>query len=233
VSLELPHRKFPRSVLWRVTDAGVALEGDDHVFRTRGRPVTARRIWNDFRHELEAVSRGYQVPVALLVATAATETRGNPGAVRHEPGYAVELVSGIPPGAGIGWLDAHHHELPLDAFVAADDATPHRVSPGLMQTLISTARVVLGEPSLGRAELLNPEVSIAAAAAYMRLQADWPPDRSTFLDPVLVAAAYNAGGLIQESSTDNPWRLRSHPRRTGAHISRFVRWYGDARAVVR
>ena len=85
---------------------------------------------------------------------------------------------------------------------------------------------------LERADLLEPEISLYAAAAYMRDQADRDLDRSTFLDPVLVAAAYNAGGLYQEAKRSNPWRLRCYPLGTGEHITRFVRWYGDACAVI-
>jgi peptidoglycan L-alanyl-D-glutamate endopeptidase CwlK len=44
----------------------------------------------------------------------------------------------------------------------------------------------------------------------------------TGLDPILVAAAYNAGGLYR--STQNAWRLRSH----GDHLDRAAKWYGDA-----
>jgi hypothetical protein len=53
------------------------------------------------------------------------------------------------------------------------------------------------------------------------------------MDPVLVAAAYNAGSLRKETATANPWRLRCYPLNTGKHISRFVEWYGDACAVTK
>jgi hypothetical protein len=231
MSLTLPHRKFPRSVLWRVTPAGVALEGSDRVFRTRGQPRTAQRIWAEYQGELRTAWQTYSVPIPILIAIAATESRGDRSAARHEPGYAAHLVDGIPSGAGIGWLNSHHRELPVENFVEADEATPGRVSLGVMQVLISTARDVLGDGSIGRAELLQPGVSFAAGAAYVRQQADLDPESSTFLDPVLVAAAYNAGGLYQETATANPWRLRCYPLGTGGHISRFVKWYGDACAV--
>jgi hypothetical protein len=231
MSLSLPHRKFPNSVLWTVGERGVAREGAAKVFRTPGRPSTVRRIWREFEAPLRVASAEFEVPVPLLLATAATESRGDPGAVRHEPGYALSLVVGIPAATTLKWINRNHGDLPLQAFEVADAATPHRVSPGMMQTLISTAREALGDASIGRVELLSPEVSIAAAAAYIRSQADRAAPRSTFMDPVLVAAAYNAGSLRQETARANPWRLRCHPLGTGSHISRFVAWYGDACAV--
>jgi soluble lytic murein transglycosylase-like protein len=233
MSLILPHRKVANSVLWTVGRAGVALENGAKVFRTKGKPSTVRRIWQEFEAPIRAAGTEFAVPVQILVATAATESRGDPGAVRHEPGYAISLVEGLPNDATLKWLNGNHGELPLAAFAAADDETPHRVSPGIMQTLISTAREALHDPSLGRVELLSPDVSIAAAAAYIRSQADRDEARATFMDPVLVAAAYNAGSLRKETATANPWRLRCYPLNTGKHISRFVEWYGDACAVTK
>ena len=85
----------------------------------------------------------------LLLATACAESGGRADAVREEPGYA------------------------------GDEATPQRVSPGLMQTLIGTAREALGDPSLDRARLLDPAVSLLAGAAVIRRlldHGDWTSD---------------------------------------------------------
>ena len=46
-------------------------------------------------------------------------------------------------------------------------------------------------------------------------------------DPILVAAAYNAGGIYK--SQLNPWHLHT----TGDHLDRAARWYGDALAVLK
>jgi peptidoglycan L-alanyl-D-glutamate endopeptidase CwlK len=46
-------------------------------------------------------------------------------------------------------------------------------------------------------------------------------------DPILVSAAYNAGGVYKSSK--NPWCLRAY----GDHLDRAARWYGDACAVLK
>jgi peptidoglycan L-alanyl-D-glutamate endopeptidase CwlK len=45
-------------------------------------------------------------------------------------------------------------------------------------------------------------------------------------DPILVSAAFNAGGLYKSSKND--WHLRSH----GNHLDRAAAWYGDACTVI-
>lgn len=165
------------------------------IERSKGSPVTVTRIWDSFAAQINATARARRVPCALIVATIATESGGRPDAVRLEPGYR------------------------------SDDETPHKVSPGLMQTLISTAREAL-QLSCGRSWLLEPANSIEAGTAYIARQA-----RLTELDPPLVAAAYNAGRLAEQTAAANRWRLRQYPIGTSAHCDRFVRFFNDAVAV--
>lgn len=183
------HRQPGGGVRWRLTPAGVEVEGEG-LQRTPGDPTTCRRIWREFRAPLVRWSTLYQLPVELLIATAATESRGNPGAIRTEPGYVSDLE------------------------------TPDRVSIGLMQTLLATAREVTGVPWMPHA-LLEPNASTMAGGGYVRTQAD-----ETRLDPVLVCCSYNAGGAYP--SLKNRWGLRQ----TEGHADRFTKWIGDAIAVV-
>jgi hypothetical protein len=166
------------------------------VERTAGEPATMSRIWDAYRAPIERTARARRVPCALIVATIATESAGRADAVREEPGYR------------------------------DDDETPHRISVGLMQTLISTAREAL-QLSCDRRWLLEPANSIEAGTAYIARQA-----RLTQLDPPLVAAAYNAGRIAEQRSSQNRWRLRQYPIGTGRHCDRFVRFYNDAIAVL-
>lgn len=166
------------------------------VERSRGAPATATRVWNDFGDEINRTARARRVPCALIVATICTESGGRDDAVRLEPGYV------------------------------SDDQTPHRVSPGLMQTLISTAREAM-QMSIGRDWLLVPGNSIEAGTAYIAQQA-----RLTCLDPPLVAAAYNAGRLAHQTGAQNRWKLRQFPIGTGKHCDRFVQFFNDAVAVL-
>ena len=103
-----------------------------------------------------------------------------------------------------------------------------------MQTLISTAIESLQRETnhLWTAEelsesLKDPFVSIQAGTAYIRQQ-----EGRTDFDPPLVAAAYNAGGVYVQTGEKNRWRLRQYPIGTGKHCDRFVKWYGDALAVL-
>jgi hypothetical protein len=150
-------------------------------------------IWLRYGDPIANAAQRHQVPPELIAACIATESSGCPDSVRFEPGYV------------------------------ADQRTPDRVSVGLMQTLISTARDVLPGVAVDRQWLLEAANSIDAGAAYMARQY-----RLTGYDPPLVAAAYNAGRLRREATPGNPWRLLCYPRRTGTHVSRFVRHYNAA-----
>jgi hypothetical protein len=166
------------------------------VERTQGRPATATRIWEQYSEAINRAARSYRMPCELVVATICTESGGRADAVRLEPGYV------------------------------SDEATPHRVSPGVMQTLISTARDALGM-SVDRTYLLDPANSIRAGMAYVARQS-----RSTMFDPVLVAAAYNAGRLYYQTGAQNRWKLRQYPIGTSMHCDRFVKFYNDSVVVL-
>lgn len=158
-------------------------------------PRLAAASWARHQAPLEAAARRFAVPVELLLATACTESGGRAEAVREEPGFT------------------------------SDAATPHRVSPGLMQTLISSAREALGDPKLDRAALLDPAVSAAAGAAFIARQA-----RLTGFDPPLVAIAYNAGSLRPAT---NPWGLVQTRRGNGHfHADSFCDFFNDALALI-
>ncbi|MCA9903671.1 MAG: transglycosylase SLT domain-containing protein [Anaerolineae bacterium] len=163
------------------------------IERTKGAPATVTRVWQNFGDVINETAKTYRVPCVLIIATVCTETAGNPDAVREEPGYT------------------------------SDAATPHRISAGLMQTLISTARDAMQNQNIDRAYLLKPAGSLAAGTAYISQQA-----RITQLDPPLVAAAYNAGKLARQDGSANRWKLRQYRIGTGEHCDRFVRFFNDA-----
>lgn len=168
------------------------LEVDGVMAGTAGALVTVPRVWSSFGDAMTRAADEYGVPVELVVATACTESSGNAGAVREEPHYR------------------------------SDEETPEQVSPGLMQTLISTARSALGNPAIDRAWLLVPENSIRAGTCYLAQQAG-----TTAFDPPKVAAAYNAGSVYPNDGADNRWKMRQYPIGTGAHVDRFVEWFND------
>lgn len=101
-----------------------------------------------------------------------------------------------------------------------------------MQTLIGTAREALGDPSLDRARLLDPAVSLLAGAAVIRRQAI-SGRRPTGFDPPLVCIAYNAGSLRESAADDCPWGL-VQTRRDARHwhADAFVAFFNDGVAVL-
>jgi peptidoglycan L-alanyl-D-glutamate endopeptidase CwlK len=108
-----------------------------------------------------------------------------------------------------------------------------------MQTLATTARWVVNVQNLDydpfsiapvfqrrpdppeTLPLYDAAVNIDIGSAEIRQRV-----AKTGLDPILVAAAFNAGGLYK--STKNPWHFKS----SGDHLDRAARWYGDACAVM-
>jgi soluble lytic murein transglycosylase-like protein len=183
---------FEDGVRWQLTRDGILVEGEVAPRGTGGPPRTIRRIWEQFDDPIAAAAEEFDVPVELILATIATESRGNPTAERAEPG-----------------------------FISYDE-TPHRVSLGLMQTLISTARQALKKNSIDAAALREPETAIRAGTAYIAQQS-----KVTAFDPPKVACAYNAGNLFHQTGSANRWRMRQFPIGTGAHADRFVAWFND------
>jgi transglycosylase-like protein with SLT domain len=173
------------------------VEVNGKVERTPGDPVTVTHVWELYHAGINAAATKYGVPVPLIIATICTESSGRADALRLEPGFV------------------------------SDAATPNLVSPGLMQTLISTARSAMGNANINRAWLLKPANSIMAGTAYIKGQAG-----TTKLDPPLVGAAYNAGSVYYNGSAQNRWKLRQYPIGKSDHLDRFIPWFNDACAML-
>ena len=151
-----------------------------------------KKVWENFGSSIEKWTEKFSVPAELIVSTICTESSGNPLACREEPRFV------------------------------SDDETPYQVSPGLMQTLISTARSALDDDSIDREWLFVPDNSIKAGTAYIAQQ--WK--KSNF-DPPKVASAYNAGGVYHNDGVENRWKMRQYPLGTSHHADRFVRWFNQ------
>lgn len=168
------------------------------VERTTGKPKTITRIWESYNKEINRWAKHFDVHCVLILATIATESGGKAGARREEPGYI------------------------------SDDATPNRVSVGLMQTLISTARATLLDETIDAKWLKDPSNSIKAGTSYIAEQSP-----KTNFDPPKVACAYNAGGIYENKSVNNRWKMRQYPIGTSEHCDRFVKWFNDAVFVLK
>jgi peptidoglycan hydrolase-like protein with peptidoglycan-binding domain len=184
--------QFRDSVLWQLSAEGIIIDKKQPPEATGGEPNTVRSVWQRFGEPIEQWSQKFGVPVELIIATICTETSGDPSALRKEPGYV------------------------------SDEQTPNKISPGLMQTLISNAQQTLGDKTINREWLLKAENSIRAGTAYIASQ--WT---STNFDPPKVACAYNAGGIYYNESAANRWKMRQFPINSSEHADRFVKWFND------
>ena len=135
------------------------------------------------------------MPAELIVATIATESRGDAAAFRQESGG--------------------------------------RYSAGLMQTLQTTAQETLRHEvmdTIDREWLSTPDNSIRAGTAYIARQF-----RLTGFDPPLVAAAYNAGTVREDSPSfgRNRWNLEAFDggkdarKSLDGHVDRYIQWFND------
>ncbi len=169
----------------------IGLEIESRIKGTNGELVTVPNVWSRYQNFIVKWAEYYAVPVELIIATICTESHGRADAVRQEPDYI------------------------------SDEETPHQVSCGLMQTLISTASEAIGE-EVDRNWLLNPSNSIMAGTAYIQSKR-----KVTHFDPPKVACAYNAGGLYFNNGDANRWKLRQYPLGTGKHADRFCAFFND------
>jgi len=168
------------------------------IERTPGAPVTTGRIWETYLNPIDKWAEYYNIPCELIIATIATESEGVSNALRREPGYI------------------------------SDNQTPNKISIGVMQTLISTARSTLNDPSVDRDWLFDPRNSIQAGTCYIAEQRS-----RTLLDPPKVACSYNAGGVYHNNSAGNRWRMTQYPIGSSEHCDRFVKWFNDAVYVLK
>ncbi len=181
-----------KSVSYRLRPVGFEVAGEIEMDGL----IVVRKIWADFKAPIVQWADHYGVPVEIIIATIATESRGKATALRKEPGYR------------------------------SDAATPHRVSPGLMQTLISTARMALKDKSINRTWLYNPSNSIKAGTAYIAQQS-----KRTGMDPPLSFAAYNAGGVYLQTGSANRWKTRQYPIGTDEHVDRAIDYFNACFAM--
>lgn len=262
-------KRFAGGRGWSVrADGRIEVEGQG-VISTAGAPVTARLFLLEHGDAVREASRRFDVPVPWLVGMTMIESvtvrespRGGLGWDNKTVARARRLAL---PDAGLNqlraagysesWLRTNNRRRrdvvswrEESGFVTPDD-TPTRVSAGLMQTLLSTARAVVARfpdcaPRDHRGnvrpvhvgDLMLPELSLLWGAGYLAMLRDEysGPIRhltldgvapATGFDFVLATGAYNAGGLyIDTGAEPNPFKLLTyHSTRT----DRAIRFYND------
>lgn len=220
------HRFEGGSREWSFDARGISIRDAGVVSRPRWEESlrTMRSIMDLMGREVLDASAKHGLPPALVLMTIATESHVH---IRH----------GFTGPKSFRW-EPHIENRDVNP---SDDGD---YSAGPMQTLATTARWVIRDygarfglaydpfvvaphyrqrpvpPPAGNPLYGYPaNIDIGSAEIRVRLS-------KTGFDPILVAAAYNSGGL--RSTDANPWGLKV----TRDHLDRAARWYGDACALL-
>lgn len=205
---------------WRVDAHGVyTRDGGARPLRTAGEPITMRRVWELFGDGLLETAGAHGLDPALLMMVIATETAAyrrygftGPVTFRWEP--TVKVADVAPPLFG----DYSAGPMQILATTARDIVRSHKMN----YDPFALAPVFEYQPEPPPAlPLYEAKASLEVGAAVIR--DSWTKTEG---DPILVAAAYNAGGVYKSAA--NPWHLRSW----GNHLDRAAEWYGDACEVL-
>lgn len=209
---------------WRYDGDGVyirSLHNGTRPLRSPGAPLTCRAIWEAFSVQITTIARRFGIPPELIIMTIGTEA----GAYRQQ---------GFTGPATFRW-EPHVWNRDVNPPSQGD------YSAGPMQTLGTTARWVIGAQSLPfhkfqvapvyRVRPVPPPVSHPLYDAAVNIEIGTAEIKQrigiTGTDPILIAAAFNSGGVYQTDS--NAWHMKSH----GNHLDRAAQWYGDACAVLK
>jgi hypothetical protein len=137
-----------------------------------------------------------------------------------------DLKAGQYPGGGdLFWAECLESAIVAWTGVPASPAVPDLVperpplDPGAAGPPLPE---FVPPPAADWLPLYEPDISVMIGAAAIARRRSRTGD-----DPILVSAAYNAGGVYK--SPKNPWCLRSY----GDHLDRAAKWYGDASAVLK
>lgn len=212
-------KQYHGSKRWRVLEGGaIEVEGEG-VIRTRGEPLTARTFFAEHGDAVREARDRFEVSPAWIFGMAAIEAT---------------RIKGRPFS-----LDPRCYR--EEGAYVSDEETPNQISPGLMQTLLSTASSMNKRYNLGiaisRESLFNARNSIMLGTAYMAWQRDRYKPRNMQIaklaghefDFVFCTGAYNAGSVRANTSPDYPFKLRTFsPTRT----ERGIRFHNDAIAVI-
>jgi hypothetical protein len=91
LDLQSYHNAFDDGVRWRLTKAGVEIEGSG-VERSHN-PAIVTKIWENYAPIINRWAEFYDIPCALIVATIATESHGSPKALKIEQGYMSDVAT--------------------------------------------------------------------------------------------------------------------------------------------
>lgn len=211
------HKPFFMAEGWKLTPLGVQMRWGG-IERTEGKPRTVTWIWENHFTSINRWANHYKVPAELIIALIATESA---------------------PARGAPFYTRDPRSLRREKGFSSLGRTPGRISVGLTQITIATARATLALEGIESTLvddgfLMNPDNGIRAGTALVARQARGELcNIATLLDPPVVFAAYNAGGMYRMGGFKNRWKMKQFPLRTGVHVDRGIKYLNDAIAVLR
>lgn len=257
-------RQYNGGQQWRTLEDGRIEVRGAGVLTTGGQPLTARAFLLEYGAHSHEAARRFGVPVPWIVGMASIEALrlgAQPKGQTWAWSRMESFLSRCLPSRAWRLLEAAGYDArgprtrfrmdPVslryeDGYVSPED-TPGRVSAGLMQTLVTTARQMAhkhglhpldmdGKPrEVALGDLLCPRLSILYGAAYMahemqqasgliaRLTEGGAPARGG--DFVLMTGAYNAGGVKPDDpATGNPYGLLTYG---SARTERAIQIHND------
>lgn len=189
---------------WKTTLAGISVQGESGPRRTKGKPITAGKVWTLYQSHIREASDLTGVPIATLIAMIATESGTDPEAERFEKRLK-------------DW-----------SFGCAQTITSTAFEMAKSLPITSPSKPVPrgGSVSAWRSFLFDSRNSILCGARYIA----YNDERWNLLsDPVLAYASYNAGS---PRVRDTPWGLSYFRGGQYDALDVFAAWYGDSRAVL-
>lgn len=176
----------------------------------------ALRTYSRFKEHFDNAALAFDVPVAILVATACCESAGQPEARRVE--YTDDQGDGI--------LSVRDKSYGLCQLLTG---TAYQVGRAIRWPREANGKCVIRSWTMPRKHkhdymswfifLTNPAVNIALCGAYYMFMHRRHPDWHQ--DPILLYASFNAGGAYHSDTI--PWGLHSTP----AAIDAFRNYYSD------
>ena len=193
---------------WMVTNDGIVVVGEDRPRRTPGKPATLTRIFAKYGPLIGEAADATGLSMRLIAAVIATESRGLETAERYEKGpddWSFGLMQTL---TNTAWF--------VSNLVSLEGRFPKPVPKG-------------GDVNEWRKLLFNPRTSIILGSRYLREHSEEYGTK----DPVVLYAAYNAGGAYK--AANRQWGLLSYgpPDRPDQALDNFTAWYGDACAAFR
>lgn len=213
---------------WRYDERGVYTRdkfGGEVQWRTAGEPVTCREIVRLYGGPILDMAEKHGVNPALIVMTIATETAfARPekftGARTFRWEALVDNTDVAPPFKGTysaGPMQCLATSVRDMLVRLGDDFDMTHYAPFTVAPAINPRPV----PPPNDHPLYDGPANIDIGTAEIRMRWNRTGD-----DPILVAAAFNTGGLYPDDAS--PWGLRAY----GDHLHRAARWYGDACQVL-